>query len=407
MPSSTARQRSPLTRLVAAVVPVPLLLAAVLLQAPSPASAAIIGAELHNVSSDTTQFSYVGRWRSDTEDGVYQAYSNDTDAVVTFSFVGVGASYLAEKRDDRGICSIQVDDQYPTYMDLYDNSGYSQGLQPIWSSGTLVYGQHNITISQVGPDSRFGYYPYLVTSTWLEAVPSDVASYLNTQVIPSSTASSIPTQSSSSSPNVGAIVGGTIGAVLAAMLLGFLFYLYWRDRTQRKRSEGAPVEKVKKADGKMAIEDEPESSPYGGAPYPGWGAGFSGYGYPHDPYGAYSSGGAYTPYGYDPSSAAGSAWGGYAPPHHPQHAHQGGGGGGGYLGAPLSADSRSADSHSAPAPRASGGASSSGGAYPASAARGSNYDSAYHSGDGSDSRSYPYHVQGFGTESRSYPVPEI
>jgi len=87
---------------------------------------------------------------------LHAAYSNDTDAVVTFSFVGVGASYLAEKRDDRGICQIQVDDEYPTYMDLYDNSGYSQGLQPIWSSGTLVYGQHNVTISQVGPDSRFG-----------------------------------------------------------------------------------------------------------------------------------------------------------------------------------------------------------------------------------------------------------
>jgi len=86
----------------------------------------------------------------------HTAYSNDTDAVVTFSFVGVGASYLAEKRDDRGICQIQVDDESPTYMDLYDNSGFSQGLQAIWSSGTLVYGQHNVTISQVGPDSRFG-----------------------------------------------------------------------------------------------------------------------------------------------------------------------------------------------------------------------------------------------------------
>jgi len=75
MPSATARRRSPWAGLAAAVAPVPLLLAAVLLQAPSPASAAIIGAELHNVSSDTTQFSYVGRWRSDTEDGVYQGAS--------------------------------------------------------------------------------------------------------------------------------------------------------------------------------------------------------------------------------------------------------------------------------------------------------------------------------------------
>ncbi|BGP36896.1 hypothetical protein JCM10450v2_000791 [Rhodotorula kratochvilovae] len=381
-----------------AAVSVPFLVAALLLGAPAPANAAIIGAELHNISSDTTQFNYLGRWRSDTEDGIYQAYSNDTEAVVTFTFVGVSASYLAEKRDDRGICQIQLDDQAPTYMDLYDNSGYSQGLQVIWSSGTLVYGTHNVTISQIGPDSRFGYYPYLVTSTWLEAVPTDVAAYISTQVVPSATATPTPVDSSGRGPNVGAIVGGTIGAVLAAMLLGFLFYLYWRDRTQRKRSEGAPVEKVKKADGKMAIEDEPEhGGAYGAAPYPGYGAGYAGYGYPHDPYG-YSGAAPYAPYGqHDPSFAAASGWA------YPQQQQQGQ-----YLAPPHSAGSNSADSHGRGGAGVAGyGAGGGSSAAPATTSRGSYYDSAYHSGEGSDSRSYPYHVQGFGTESRSYPVPEI
>lgn len=67
--------RFPGRRSAVTVAPLPLVLLATLLHAPAPASAAIIGAELHNVSSDTTQFSYVGRWRSDTEDGVYQGAS--------------------------------------------------------------------------------------------------------------------------------------------------------------------------------------------------------------------------------------------------------------------------------------------------------------------------------------------
>lgn len=41
-------------------------------------------------------------------------------------------------------------------LDLYNDSPYSNGLQVIWTSGTLLYGAHNITISQLGPDARFG-----------------------------------------------------------------------------------------------------------------------------------------------------------------------------------------------------------------------------------------------------------
>lgn len=84
------------------------------------------------------------------------AYSNATDAAVTFSFTGVAAVYLAERTADRGICLLTLDNSIPYTVDLYNDSGLSSGLQVIWSSGTLPYGQHNISITQIGPDARFG-----------------------------------------------------------------------------------------------------------------------------------------------------------------------------------------------------------------------------------------------------------
>lgn len=41
-------------------------------------------------------------------------------------------------------------------IDLYDGSGYQTPRQIIWSSGTLPYGVHNVTLMQIGPDARFG-----------------------------------------------------------------------------------------------------------------------------------------------------------------------------------------------------------------------------------------------------------
>lgn len=86
----------------------------------------------------------------------HSAYSNATDAAVTFSFTGVAAVYLAQQTADRGICLLTLDNTIPYTVDLYNDSGYSSGLQVIWSSGTLPYGQHNVTITQIGPDARFG-----------------------------------------------------------------------------------------------------------------------------------------------------------------------------------------------------------------------------------------------------------
>jgi len=63
---------------------------------------------------------------------------------------------LAEKKADRGLCQLTVDGKDYYTVDLYNDSGYSQGIQLVWDSGTLVYGMHNVTISQIGPDARFG-----------------------------------------------------------------------------------------------------------------------------------------------------------------------------------------------------------------------------------------------------------
>ncbi|GAA6013629.1 hypothetical protein JCM11491_002732 [Sporobolomyces phaffii] len=371
----------------------------------STAEAAIIGAQAYNISSDSTQLTYVGTWRSDSEDGVYQAYSNASDAAVTFSFIGVGVAYLAEKKADRGLCQLAVDGKDYYTVDLYNDSGYSQGTQLVWDSGTLVYGSHNVTISQLGPDARFGYYPYLITETWIESVPTDVSAYTATQVRPSPTS----TQSSSSNHHTspGPIIGGVIGGVLAAFLLGFLFYLWRRDKAQRRRSEGAPVQKVKKAEGKFAIEDE---QPFSGAPELGAGAGGEGGwagtpggvvagGYHHDPYGGsgYQGGydaGAYgaTPY----RSRSGSDESYQQQQNYAYQQHR--------------PSSYASGPHAPPAPAppppsgpAYGNSYSSPSHYPAS----TGYD---HGGSGtmsSQNRSYPYHEQGYGTESRRYPVPEI
>lgn len=41
-------------------------------------------------------------------------------------------------------------------VDLYDDSGYAQVGVALWNSPILPYGPHNVTISQIGPDARFG-----------------------------------------------------------------------------------------------------------------------------------------------------------------------------------------------------------------------------------------------------------
>lgn len=245
----------------------------------------------------------------------------------------------------------------------------------------------------------------------LTIVLFSIAAYTATQIRPSPSSTQSSSSGSHSSP--GPIIGGAIGGVLAAFLLGFLVYLWRRDKAQRRRSEGAPVQKVKKAEGKFAIEDEPRYAGFGAGQAPGSGEGGwagpaggimavgregggggdqGGYGRGHqDPYANYDDGyGAYRPNsgsdesyknGYGNSNYRPASYAAPAPP--PAHHQQ----------PPSRASQSRPYGHSATSPSSYN--------YPAS--------SPYESGGTmtSSNRSYPYHEQGFGTESRRYPVPEI
>lgn len=116
-----------------------------------------LGTVQSNVSSnDTSHMTYVSQWRSSIINGTYEAYSNYTDAVVTFRWNGVGASYVAIKGPNRGLCQLKLDDSAVYSIDLYNDSGYTQDEEVIWTSPTLPYGSHNVSISQVGEDARLG-----------------------------------------------------------------------------------------------------------------------------------------------------------------------------------------------------------------------------------------------------------
>lgn len=149
---------------------------------------------------------------------------------------------------------LTVDGESSYTVDLYDDSGYAQSEVALWTSPVLPYGEHNVTISQIGIDARFGYFPYLFTETWIATVPINVAAYTATEAKSTPTSIPIPTRSpSSSSTNIAPIVGGVVGGVIALILLTFLFFLWRRDKRNRARG-GA--QKVKKAEGKMTIEDD-------------------------------------------------------------------------------------------------------------------------------------------------------
>ncbi|SCV68420.1 BQ2448_541 [Microbotryum intermedium] len=240
------------------------------------------GAFAQNITSDSTQMTYTSLWRSDTEDGFYQAYSNLSDASVTFTFTGVGATFWSVRKADRGLCQLIVDNSVAYTIDLYDDSGVSKGQQKIWSSGVLRYEQHTITLAQIGPDARFGFYPYLITEIWTEFVPINIASYTATESVPTFQ----PTGGSSGkdvseASRVAPIIGGVVGGVVAMILISFLLYLWRRDKKTRERgrTEGAPVHKVRRAEGMMTIEDETSAyarSPNSPGPYGPHGPG-SGY----------------------------------------------------------------------------------------------------------------------------------
>lgn len=194
--------------------------------------------------------------------------------------------------------------------------------------------------------------------------------------------------------------------MVAGCLLGFLIYLWRRDRSTRRSIAAAAAEKSSPSEGKGAMDDEDmaESAPSAGYPYGLNPYGHYGGGHPYDPYAAFAYGG----YGYHPSSGGGSAWDAPSSHDYPHSRYYG-------PQPPRSAASSDfpADAGAGPMPPPMSLSPSSSGFGPnqrGGAATTSLDDSAYHSGGGPSnaaSHSYPYHVQGSGSDSRSYAIPEI
>ncbi|KAM0753567.1 hypothetical protein T439DRAFT_353357 [Meredithblackwellia eburnea MCA 4105] len=382
-----------------------------------PTTLAQIGTSSANISSDSTQMSYISTWRSQTADGgVYEAYSNASDAAVTFSFIGVAAKYVAIRKKDRGLCQLVLDDSQAYTVDLYDNSGYPQTHAIIWASPTLPYGQHNVTLQQIGPDARFGYYPYLFTETWIQIVPTNVASYTATEVrtTPTSGSSATGVPSTGKSVSIAPIVGGAVGGVVALGLISFLVFLWRKDKRSKERGGGRMIKKVKRAEGKMSIDDDqddPRGDGNGGRrPTPAgyvqqhqhWGMGGgnpydrvgsvggtqSGHS-PDDVYGSYGSGWPHEQYGSVPSAGGPFRSETSSPPQlvgSPYHQHQ-----------PYDPNAYrlATPDTGAPTSEWNGGYSNT------------TYGNMVPVADDRDSRLYPYHEQGEGRERRNYPVPEI
>lgn len=211
---------------------------------------------------------------------------------------------------------------------------------------------------------------YLLGFSALADHTASSAAYTATQSYPSaSPTSSSDNGDNSSSTNYAPIIGGVVGGVVALALLTFLIFLWRRDKAARARGDGGYVQKVKRADGKMAIEDErPQGSKVweGGAQQGG--------------YGGYGAGGAH--YGSGSSWGAGHSGDGSYNSHHgllPSGAAYGA------AGPPTSPSSPSNASYAG---------------YPSRP-----YDPVPYRGVTPES--YPYVVQGNHGEQRHFPVPEI
>ncbi|KAL8278777.1 hypothetical protein RQP46_008846 [Phenoliferia psychrophenolica] len=100
-------------------------------------------------------FSFDGVWGNQNVKGVFSTWSNSSSAVLHFQFKGVAVQYFASKKYDRGRCKLTLDGGDGETVDLYIPQGTSDNTL-IWESALLDYGNHTVTISQIGPDSRIG-----------------------------------------------------------------------------------------------------------------------------------------------------------------------------------------------------------------------------------------------------------
>lgn len=385
-----------------------------------------------------------------------------------FDFTGVAVAYFATKGTQRGVSLLTIDSDYSkTYtIDLvsplpsplsplavtdvleeqFSAAGYDDGEELIWYSGTLPYGSHNITISQITADARLGCVAFFLIHVaffshhqslqslplsrigeldrsspdlaWyaFPSLPSfpfllflgshspTAALYTLTEARPTPTYTDI---SFSKPLNVGAIAGGAVGGVLACLLAGFFLYLWRREKARQRIDAANAVAARKSEEHDGAGSREEKYAPYGGegsrggrddfspfyqytyAAYPYAGH----YGYP-PPSSAYPST-SYAhppPSDYPPSSVDAPNQNLYPYPQPPSRYPQ-----------PQPPPPTSLTTAYQPPPQSLSAASSSDRPPPVSA-----LDSAYHSGSASEQeREYPMHLQGSGRDQRSYPVPEL
>lgn len=213
------------------------------------------------------------------------------------------------------------------------------------------------------------FFPWLISQTWVELVPTDVAEYTQTQS--TATATGTPSGDSSSSTPVGAIVGGTIGAVVAVVVAAFLLWLWRKDKRQNRNNRVEKVRPIDRESRKVMTIDDDDMWDQRGGTAAGWAQSPSSGGqhYPYAPVYASGAGQQSADYiGADSSPTYTQQPMQWQQQHHQQPQV--------YQQPPFGLS---------PTPPSSRSYSSS----------------------GTGGANYPYHVQGYGNERREYPIPEL
>lgn len=105
---------------------------------------------------------YVGTWRHNTTSPSFWnstlSYSNQTDAYIMLTFVGIRVSWTAEKKNTHGIVAVSLDGGPEQMIDLYSAT---QDLTSVYTSpSTLEQGTHTLKIRVTGTknSSSTGFY---------------------------------------------------------------------------------------------------------------------------------------------------------------------------------------------------------------------------------------------------------
>ena len=105
-------------------------------------TAAVTTTQVNNTASGIT---YTGGWGYDTNRGLgdynddlhYTQTNNDS---VSYTFTGIGLTYVAEKNFDEGDVDIYIDNVFQATVSCYSASRMVQ--QGVWTTSNLTSGQH-------------------------------------------------------------------------------------------------------------------------------------------------------------------------------------------------------------------------------------------------------------------------